>query len=544
MKAAELFVRCLENEGVEFIFGIPGEENLDVMDALLDSPIHFITTRHEQGAAFMADVCGRLTGKAGVCLATLGPGATNLVTGVADANMDRAPVIAIAGQAATTRMHKESHQVLALTQLFDPISKYSAQIRDPAIIPEVVSKAFKVAEMEKPGACFIEFPENIASMDMPDKPPLQSMRPELSVPAESRLARAIDVLERAKRPIIMAGNGVIRTHACAQLVACAERLNIPVATTFMAKGAIPFSHPLSLGTVGLQARDYVSCGFDRADVILCAGYDMVEYHPYLWNRNKDHTIIHVDTMPAEVDEHYQVAVGVVGDPGLAMDAIASRTSSRNETVFTGLRQTIVDEYEQFADDDGFPLKPQKIVRDLRQSLDPEDIVISDVGAHKMWMARMYQAEAPNTCIISNGFASMGIALPGAIGAKMIRPERTVVAVTGDAGFLMNVQEIETAVRCHTPVIILIWHDDHYGLIQWKQQARFGRESHVSFGNPDFVRLAESFGAKGYRIEAADELAPALKRAKEDNTVVIIDCPVDYSENMKLTEKLGELVCPI
>jgi len=544
MKAAELFVRCLENEGVETIFGIPGEENLDVMDALLDSPVRFITTRHEQGAAFMADVCGRLTGKAGVCLATLGPGATNLVTGVADANMDRAPVVAIAGQAATTRMHKESHQALDLTRLFDPVSKYSTQIREPEIIPEIVSKAFKVAEVEKPGACFIEFPENIAGMDMADKTPLKSMRPELSVPAESRLATAIDVLESAKRPIIMAGNGVIRAHACARLVACAERLNIPVATTFMAKGAMPFSHPLSLGTVGLQARDYVSCGFDCADVIICVGYDMVEYHPYLWNRNKDHKIVHVDTMPAEVDEHYQVEVGVVGDPGLAMDAIASRASPGHEALYAGLRRTIADEYEQFADDGGFPLKPQKIVRDLRQALNPEDIVISDVGAHKMWMARMYQAEAPNTCIISNGFASMGIALPGAIAAKITCPERTIVAVTGDAGFLMNVQELETAVRYHIPVIILIWHDDHYGLIQWKQQARFGRESHVSFGNPDFIQLAESFGARGYRIEAADELAPALARAREDDAVVIIDCPVDYSENMKLTEKLGELVCPI
>jgi len=394
MKAAEIFVRCLENEGVETMFGIPGEENLDVMDALLDSPIHFITTRHEQGAAFMADVCGRLTGKAGVCLATLGPGATNLVTGVADANMDRAPVVAIAGQAATTRMHKESHQVLDLTRLFDPVSKYSTQIREPEIIPEVVSKAFKVAEVEKPGACFIEFPENIAGMDTPDMTPLKSMRPELSVPAESRLATAIDVLESSKRPIIMAGNGVIRAHACARLVACAERLNIPVATTFMAKGAMPFSHPLSLGTVGLQARDYVSCGFDCADVIICVGYDMVEYHPYLWNRNQDHRIVHVDTMPAEVDEHYQVEVGVVGDPGLAMDAIASRVSPRNEALYAGLRRTIVNEYEQFADDGGFPLKPQKIVRDLRQALNPEDIVISDVGAATGFHAYLFQHETP------------------------------------------------------------------------------------------------------------------------------------------------------
>ena len=544
MKTAELFVRCLENEGVKNIFGIPGEENLDVMDALLDSPIRFITTRHEQGAAFMADVYGRLTGRAGVCLATLGPGATNLITGVADANMDRAPVVAIAGQAATTRLHKESHQVLDLVNLFEPISKYSTQIREPEIVAEVVRKAFKVAETEKPGASFIDFPENIAEMVVDGKAPLKVQRAQPPAPPANKLDQAATLIGAARYPLVLAGNGVIRAGACDQLVAMAERLNLPVATTFMAKGAIPLSHRLALGAVGLQAHDYVACGFDRADVIIAVGYDMVEYHPWLWNQDNRARIIHIDSEPAEVDEYYIVEAGVIGDLGLALDGLAARVTPRPENLADTLRQTIVDELAEHAGDRAFPLKPQKIIWDLRQALAPEDIVISDVGAHKMWMARMYQAERPNTCIISNGFASMGIALPGAIAARIAHPDRTAVAVTGDAGFLMNSQEIETALRYQIPIVILVWNDASYGLIRWKQMTGFSRESHVRFNNPDLVKYAESFGAKGYRVEAADQLLPTLRRAIADNTVVLIDCPVDYDENMKLTEKLGELVCPL
>lgn len=541
MKVAKLFVKCLENEGVERIFGIPGEENIDVMDALLDSSIEFILTRHEQGAAFMADVYGRLTGKAGVCLATLGPGATNLITGVADANLDRAPVVAIAGQASTTRLHKESHQVLDLVNLFAPISKYSTQLIEPSIIPEVVRKAFKVSQTEKPGVCFIDFPENVAEMEIEDKMPLKVQAPTPPEPPREKIQQAIEVIKAARYPIIMAGNGVIRMNASENLLKFAEQLTIPVVTTFMAKGVIPFSHPFCLGTVGLQSRDYVSCGFDEADVIICVGFDMVEYHPYLWHANKDKKIIHIDEYPAEVDEFYMLECGVIGSIPRALDAICAECLPKN--IDAGhLRQVIVDEMAEHAEDTAFPVKPQKIVWDLRQVLAPEDIVISDVGAHKMWMARMYQAERPNTCIISNGFASMGISLPGAIAAKIAHPDRNVVAVCGDAGFMMNSQEIETAMRINTPIVILIWRDNEYGLITWKQEIHFGRPSHTQFTNPDFVKYAESFGAKGYRIEKTEELAPTLKKAFADNTVVIIDCPVDYKENMKLTEKLGHLIC--
>src|SRR6476619_1733705 len=536
MKAAELFVKCLENEKVEYIFGIPGEENIDVMDALLDSPIKFVTTHHEQGAAFMADVYGRLTGRAGVCLSTLGPGATNLITGVADANMDRAPVVAIAGQGATTRLHKESHQILDLVSMFAPITKYSTQILEPGIVPEIVRKAFKVALTEKPGATFIDFPENVAEMTT-DKKPIKVQTAYTAEAPARKVDEAARLITAARAPVILAGNGVIRQGAADSLVTFAEVLRIPVANTFMAKGVMPFTNELSLGTIGMKARDLPWFAFEKADVIICVGYDMVEYHPDMWNPDNDKIIVHIDALPAEVDANYIVAVGVLGDIGHSLRAIAVKAQPQRVAPFKALRKALLEDRSAYSADTDFPIKPQKTVWDLREVLAPDDIVISDVGAHKMWMARMYRAERPNTCIISNGFASMGIAVPGAIAAKLANPERKVVAVTGDAGFLMNSQEIETALRVGTPCVILIWNDSEYGLITWHQLRRFGRPSHIGFKNPDFVKYAESFGAKGYRVERAANLLPILKQALSDLTVSIVDCPVDYSENMKLTRKL-------
>jgi len=545
MKAAELFVKCLENEGVEYIFGIPGEENLAMMDALLDSSIQFITVRHEQGAAFMADVYGRLTGHAGVCLSTLGPGATNLITGVADANMDHAPVIAIAGQAGTHRLHKESHQVLDLEEMFRAITKYSARLLIPEIIPEVVRKAFKQAQTEKSGACFIEFPENVADMEI-DAEPLWSKNPVTPAPTQDRIDAAADAISKAKNPIILAGHGVIRAGASQALAEFAADLNIPVTNTFMAKGVVPFKHPTNLGSAGLQAKDYVGIGFDKADVIICVGYDLVEYHPYLWHPTKDRFIIHIDFQPAEVDAHYGVRIGVVGDIKQSLQRIKEHTKPHTETerLLRPLRDALIKDMNEHAHSTAFPVQPQKLIWDLRTAMDLSDIAICDVGAHKMWMARMFRCEEPNTCIISNGFASMGIAVPGAIAAKLAYPEKKVVAVTGDAGFLMNSQEIETAMRLKTPIVILIWNDGGYGLIEWKQMNQYGRPSHVDFNNPDFVKYAESFGAKGYRIEKTEDLLPTLEQALANETVSIIDCPVDYSENLKLTAKLGETVIQI
>ncbi|MFA5531264.1 MAG: acetolactate synthase large subunit [Thiohalomonadaceae bacterium] len=544
MKAAELLVRCLENEGTEYIFGIPGEENLDLMDALLESGIKFVTVRHEQGAAFMADVYGRLTGRAGVCLSTLGPGATNLITGVADANMDHAPVVAIAGQASTNRLHKESHQVLDLEQIFRPITKYSSRLLAPEVIPEVVRKAFKLAQTEKTGAAFIEFPENVAEMEVEDAP-LPVKNPHQPEPLTDRVKAAAELISNARAPIVLAGNGVVRAKAWQQLTDFAARLNIPVANTFMAKGVVPFAgNPHALGSAGLQSKDYVNCGFDKADVIICVGYDLVEYHPYLWHPTRDRIIIHIDSIPAEVDAYYPVAVGVVGDIKHSLLRIGELATPHQGLHMRGLREALVREMDACRDDREFPVKPQKIIWDLRTALDLEDIVICDVGAHKLWMARMFRCEYPNTCIISNGFASMGIALPGAIAAKLAYPEHKVVAVTGDAGFLMNAQELETAVRLGTPIVVLVWNDNGYGLIKWKQMNHFGRPAFVDFSNPDFIRLAESFGARGYRVESVDQLLPTLQKALADDTVSIIDCPVDYGENLKLTAKMGEMVCPI
>jgi len=536
---AELLVRCLENEGVKYVFGIPGEENIDVMDALLSSSVKFVTCHHEQGAAFMADVWGRLTGEPGVCMSTLGPGATNLITGFADANMDRAPIVAIAGQGSTARLHKESHQILDLVQLFAPISKYSTQVLTPDITPEIVRKAFKVAKTEKPGGAFIDFPENIAEMPCDGKPiPVQQAY--IPAPPDAKVAEAARIISEARNPIILAGNGVIRQGAADSLVSFAEVLKIPVANTFMAKGVVPFSNELSLGTIGLKARDLPWLAFEKADVVVCIGYDMVEYHPDMWNPGNDKTIVHIDALPAEVDAHYIVKVGVLGDIGTSLRAIAIRAKPRKQAGFRDVRKQIQADRAEYSKDREFPVKPQKIVWDVRECLGPEDIAISDVGAHKMWMSRMYRAERPNTCIISNGFAAMGIAVPGAIAAKLAYPDRKVIAVTGDAGFMMNSQEIETALRMKTAFVILIWNDQEYGLITWHQLRHFGRPAYIDFKNPDFVKYAESFGARGYRVKKTEDLVPTIKRAFADNTVVVIDCPVDYRENMKLTARLKAL----
>lgn len=543
--AAQLFVQCLENEGVEYMFGIPGEENLHLIDALIDSSIRFITVRHEQAAAFMADVYGRLTGRAGVCLSTLGPGATNLITGFADANMDHAPIIAVAGQGATTRMHKESHQVLDLVNLFEPVSKYSVAVLEPEIIPEIVRKAFKDAQAEKPGGGFICLPENIAAGQVSaDAVPLKVQGPLPPYPHDLKVEKAAGIICGANNPIILAGNGVVRGNASEALTRFARKLGIPVATTFMAKGVIPFSNPLCVGAIGLQAHDFVACGFDRADVVICVGFDMVEYHPHLWHPHGDKKIIHINQIYAEVDAKYILEVGVIGDIARSLDRIAERCECRDSFDAGSLRKWIVEQLREHGDDGGYPVKPQRIIRDTRKAMGDDDIVVSDVGAHKMWIARMYPCEKPNTCIISNGFAAMGIGVPGAIAAKLIHPERRVLAITGDAGFMMNSQEIETAMRCRLPIVIMIWNDNGYGLIKWHQQRRFGRSAFVDFGNPDFVRYAESFGARGYRVHKAEELLPVLEQAFNDNTVAVIDVPVDYSENLKLTEKLGRLVCPV
>jgi acetolactate synthase-1/2/3 large subunit len=492
----------------------------------------------------MADVYGRLTGRAGVCFSTLGPGATNLLTGVADANMDHAPLVAITGQAGLDRMHKESHQFIDVLAMFKPVTKWQAQITTPAIIPEAIRKAFKVAQTEKPGATHFELPENVVGSTMGESDlsaPLRVQSPPTPEPLHSHVQRAIEIIGKAQRPLILAGNGVIRRGAHEAVCRFARAFNVPVVHTFMGKGIVPDSDPLSLYTIGFRWRDYSTMAMEQADVVIAIGYDFVEYAPCVWNPNRDKQIVHIDVAPAEVDAHYIVEIGVLGDPALALERIGDGLSPFNDQWAKHQRERLMAGLE--AERRGTPagsMRPQDIIHDLRTVLAPEDLVISDVGAHKLWMARMFPCDLPNTCIISNGFASMGIGLPGAIAAKLAFPERKVVTVTGDGGFLMNVQELETAVRYRLPVVVLVWRDDGYGVIRWNQMIKFGRPAAVEFGNPDLAKLAESFDAIGLRVSDSSELRSCLTKAFASDRPVVIDCPVDYSENLKLTERLQAL----
>ena len=544
MTAAELLVRCLENEGVKYIFGIPGEENLDVMQALRNSSIQFITTRHEQGAAFMADVYGRLTGKAGVCLSTLGPGATNLVTGVADANSDGAPLVAITGQVDTNRMHITSHQFLDLVQMFTPITKRSKQIVRPDSINEIVRIAFKYAESEKPGAAHIDLPNDIAKLPVPEDPNVMPMRhtavhQELTGVAD--VEKAAGLIFQAEHPVILAGHSAVRAHAAEALTKFAEQLKIPVINTMMAKGIIPMDNRYSMGTMGIPQRDFQNVMLDNSDLVIAVGYDIVEFSPSKWNRTQNHKIIHLDVRPAHIHSLYQPPVQVVGDISDSLEKIAVRCHRENEPeLFFRLKKLMLEDYSAAESDDGFPIKPQRVLHDIRQVLGQEDILISVVGAHKMWIGRQYNCYHPNTCIISNGFASMGISVPGAIAAKLIYPEKKVLAVSGDGGFMMNCQEMETALRIGVPIVVMIFNDSGYGLIRWKQEDHFGSSCFTDFTNPDFVKFAESMGAKGYRIQSAEEIIPVLEDAFSQNVPCIIDCPIDYSENTRLSERLQKM----
>lgn len=542
MNTAQLLVKCLEKEGVRYIFGIPGEENLEIMEALTHSSIRFITTRHEQGAAFMADVYGRLTHKAGVCLSTLGPGATNLVTGVADAYSDGAPLVAITGQVGTERMHLTSHQFLDLCKMFEPITKKTKQIVLPDTVSEIVRIAFKHAESEKPGACHIDLPVNVAKMPVsPGAAPLERQSAPMEMPDSQSVKNAVIRLMMAKNPVILAGSSAIRGKASAAMEEFVNQLHIPLVHTMMAKGIIPFDNPYCLWTIGIPQKDYANKILEKADLILSVGYDIVEYAPSKWNGDQHKNIIHIDMQPAHINKLYQPAVEVVGDISVSLRSILSQLEHPFESAYAQeIKRKMEAEYKAYEEDTHFPMRPQKILSDLRRVLSPDDILLSDVGAHKMWIARQYHCYKPNTCLISNGFASMGFALPGAIAAKLVYPEKRILAVTGDGGFLMNCQEIETAMRLKTSFVILIFHDNSYGLIKWKQMDQYGKSCYVDFTNPDFVKFAESFGAKGYQIQKAQDLIPTLEDAFGQKTVSIIDCAVDYGENLKLTQYLKEL----
>jgi acetolactate synthase I/II/III large subunit len=539
-KASDVFVECLEAEGVRYVFGIPGEETLDLNESLARSSIAFVPVRHEQGGAYMADMYGRLTRRAGVCLGTLGPGATNLITAVADAFLDRAPLVALTGQADLERMHKESHQYIDVVSMMAPVTKWNTRLNSARVIPEAVRKAFKVAQAQKPGATHLELPEDVmgAPLDAEPLPIHQTIRrPE---PAAAELLAAADLITNAISPIVLAGNGVARVGAAPALREFARATGIPIAETFMGKGLIDYEDPHGVGVVGLQHRDYDLAGFEDADVVITVGYDLVEHDPANWNPRGDKKIVCIDTVAPEIDEHFVTEVDLIGD----LYHILSRLSEECRHVSFAadadrrLRDLVQRHFEQGRDDDAFPLHPPRVLWELRQVLGRQDILISDVGLHKLWIARMFPAHEPETVMIANGLAGMGIAVPTAIAAKLVHPDRHVVTVNGDGGFLMNCQELETAVRLRTPTVNIIWENGQYGSIVWKQDKKFGRHFGTDFANPDFVKLAEAFGCAAFRCASVDDFCGHLRTALALDRPSVIVVPIDYSIDVALSEELG------
>jgi acetolactate synthase-1/2/3 large subunit len=561
MKASDLFLRCLESEGVEYIFGLPGEENNDLMFSLLNSKIKFILVRHEQGAAFMADVYGRLTQKVGVCLSTLGPGATNLITGVANANMDRSPILAITGQTDSNLRHKESHQNMDVVSMFYPITKWRWSIHNTDVIAELVRRAFKISIEEKAGAVHLELPEDIAKEKSDIKPIKKPKRTLRSRPQKGLIKKAVKMILSAKIPIILVGNGCIRGSASSNIRRFVEKTGIFSMNTFMAKGVISDKSERHLQTIGIQNTDNLLIALRESDLVIAIGYDLVEYSPKNWNRNLDKKIIHIDFTSAEVETYYPPDIEIAADIGYTIDAILHELIKEKEVeeekkekegkkinkndnlnsidipyfeipdTLREIKKQITESITNFKDDFAYPINPMKLIIDVRNALEENDIVISDVGAHKLWIAKTYNTYIPNTCLITNGFCSMGFALPGAIAAQLVRPNQKVVVMCGDGGFLMNVQELETAVRLQLPIIVIIWCDSDYGMISLKQIHEFGRSAFTRFNNPDFVTLAQSFGAIGYHVKSTEEFPKILEKAKESTSVpIIIAIDVDYSKN--------------
>jgi acetolactate synthase-1/2/3 large subunit len=538
-KASEVFVECLEAEGVKYIFGIPGEETLDLNESIANSSIAFIPVRHEQGGAYMADMYGRLTRRAGVTLGTLGPGATNLITAVADAFLDRAPLVALTGQADLERMHKESHQYIDVVSMMAPVTKWNTRLNSARVIPEAVRKAFKVAQAQKPGATHLELPEDVmgAPLDAEPLPVRQTIRrPE---PAAAELLAAADIINNAINPIVLAGYGAARVRAAPALREFTRTTGIPVAETFMGKGLLDYEDEHGAGVVGLQQRDYELAGFEDADVVITVGYDLVEHDPANWNPRGDKKIICIDTVAPEVDEHFITDIDLIGD----MYHILSRlTEECRDTSFephsSELRDLVLRYFEQGRMDEAFPMRPPRVLWELRQLLRREDILISDVGLHKLWIARMFPAHEPDTVFIANGLAGMGFAVPTAIAAKLVHPDRHVVTVNGDGGFLMNFQELETAVRLRTPTVNIVWENQQFGSIVWKQDKKFGRHFGTDFTNPDFVMLAEAFGCAAFRCDSVESFCDHLRTALTLDRPSVIVVPIDYSIDVALSEELG------
>ncbi|XVH31530.1 acetolactate synthase large subunit [Haloferacaceae archaeon DSL9] len=520
---AELLVACLEAEGVETVFGLPGEELEDLLFAVRESSIRFVPVRHEQGAAFMADVHGRLTGDAGVCLSTLGPGATNLLTGVADAHLDKAPLVAITGQGGRERLHKESHQALDVVHIFRSVVKWNAQLDDPAIIAESARKAFKLAQYEKPGATHLELPEDVAAATTDAEPLPVRERVRQPAPDEVSAARAADLLADAERPIVLAGNGAVRANAAARLRTFVERTGVPVVETYMGKGAISARSEQSLFTLDSGPNDEAADAMANADLVLAVGYDIAEHDPKNWNPDNDKTIVHLDHEPAEVYAHYNPDLELVADITAGLKALDEATDETWTTWCTDAHETILSDALAMPDDDD-PLSVAGTVSLLRETMTDADVLISDVGSHKMTIAQRYPTYEPNTCIISNGLASMGIAVPGGVAADRAVDDDVVVA-TGDGGFLMNAAELETATRLDCGFTVVVFVDDDYGLISEKQESHTGEHFGTELTNPDFVSFAESFGIEAHRPEDWGDLDVALDAAVASDDLALVEIPV-------------------
>jgi acetolactate synthase I/II/III large subunit len=544
MKGSDLLVAALENEGVDRIFGIPGEENLDVVESLRTSKIELILTRHEQAAAFMAATHGRLTGRPGVCIATLGPGALNFSTGAAYAHLGAMPMIMITGQKAIMTARQARFQIVDVIASMKPLTKMTRQIISGPSIPTIVREAFRVAEEERPGPVHLELPEDVAGEELSAKVPLVPPHPvDIPVAHPAALDRAAKMIIEAQRPLVMLGAAASRPRSTAGLGGFVLRSGIPFFTTQMGKGTVAGGSNLYIGTTALSERDYVHEAIDKADLIIAIGHDTIEKPPFIMGP-KGPKVIHVGYTPAHIEEVYFPQAEVVGDVGPSLELLAERVEGKikNAGALLPLRERILTRISDRDGEDRFPPTPQRIVRDVRKVMPSDGIVALDNGMYKIWFARNYRTYVANTLLLDNALATMGAGLPSAMMAKLLYPERRVMAVCGDGGFMMNSQELETAVRLKLDLVVLILDDAAYGMIRWKQAVDKFPDWGLTFGNPDFVKYAESYGAKGWRVTATDDLVPTLEAAFKQGGVHLVAVPIDYSENTRvLVDELSKRV---
>ncbi len=549
MNASDLFVKALENEGVERIYGVPGEENLVFLEAMRKSQIELILTRHEQAAAFMAATYGRLTGKPGVCLATLGPGATNLVTGAAYAQLGGFPLVMITGQKPIKHSKQGQFQIIDVVSMMKPITKYAKQIVNVDMIPSMVREAFRLAIEERPGAALLELPEDIAAEAVEDKttPVFNISRHRYPHADREILDTAAAMIKEAKHPLLMLGAGANRARIWRALHDFVDRTGIPFANTQMGKGVICGRREKHLGTAALSDGDYIHCAIDRADLIINVGHDVVEKPPFFMTHGGT-KVIHVNFKSAQVDNVYFPQLEVVGDIATSIQRIANRvgtTESHDFSYFMKVRGYVMEHINEASDDPSFPMKPQRFVADIRKAMPADGIIALDNGMYKVWFARNYFAEVENTVLLDNALATMGAGLPSAIEAARLFPDRKVMAICGDGGFMMNSQEMETAVRLKLNLVVLILNDNAFGMIRWKQYAMGLKDYGLEFNNPDFIMYANSYGATGHRVENAEGFIPLINDCYEKGGVHLIELPVDYSENNKvLIDELKARVCII